>query len=264
MSGTPIRFNNAEAYERFMGRWSRLVGATFLDWIAPPRGLRWIDVGCGNGAFTELLLDRAAAAHVDGIDPSEGQLTFARSRLRGRQAELHLGSATTLPFADATFDAATMALAIFFVPEPEQGVAEMVRVCRPGSTVAAYGWDMPGGGFPTEPLQRHLRGFGIELPRPPRDDVSTLPALRGLWEGAGLHDIVTRTIEVEREFEDFDDWWASCRGGFTLMALLERLTTADSARLQDLLRQELKPNADGRVRSRARANAIAGVTPHRG
>ena len=111
MSDGQIRFEYGAAYERFMGKWSRLAGEIFLDWIAVPPGLRWIDVGCGNGAFTELLFERQRPAHVEGIDPSPAQLAFARTRLQGREASLHLGSADRLPFGDATFDAAAMALA---------------------------------------------------------------------------------------------------------------------------------------------------------
>ena len=261
MSGREIRFDDGEAYERFMGRWSRLAGEVFLDWIRPPSGLCWVDVGCGNGAFTELLFDRASPAHVDGVDPSPGQLAYARTRLQGRSAALHLGSATELPFAAASFDAATMALVIFFVPEPERGVAEMVRVTRPGGTVAAYAWDIPGGGFPTEPMTEALRAFGIEPLRPPRADVSTVPALRDLWAGAGLEAVATRSIEVEREFAGFEDWWASCRAAPSLAATLDLLPPADAERLRGMVRECLTTGANGRIRARARANAVTGVKP---
>ncbi len=208
MSQREIKFDDGEAYERFMGRWSRPAGEVFLDWIAPAPGLRWVDVGCGNGAFTELLLDRVSPAHVDGIDPSQGQLAYAETRLRGRSVDLHLGSATSLSFSDAQFDAAAMALVIFFVPQPEAGVAEMVRVVRPGGIVCAYAWDILGGGFPIEPLIQPLRAFGVEPLRPPRADVSTIPALEALWTAAGLESVATRVIEIERRFSSFDDWWS--------------------------------------------------------
>lgn len=261
MSDGQIRFDDGEAYERFMGKWSRLAGEVFLDWLAPPPGLRWADVGCGNGAFTELLFSRTRAAHVDGIDPSPGQLAFARTRLQGRSAALHLGSASELPFGDAVVDAAVMALVIFFVPTPEEGVAEMVRVTRPGGIVAAYAWDVPGGGFPTEPVAEVLRSFGIEPLRPPRADVSAMPAFKGLWMGAGLEAVVTRSIEVEREFASFDDWWSSVRGASSLAAALDKLTGPELARLQGAVREKLRPGADGRVRCRARANAVVGTKP---
>src|ERR1044071_2805073 len=113
-----LRFDDGAAYEQTMGIWSRSVGEIFLDWLAPPSGLRWADVGCGNGAFTELLVERCAPAGVQGIDPSEAQLSFARSRPAARVARFQQGDAMALPFADKTFDAAVMALVIFFVPEP--------------------------------------------------------------------------------------------------------------------------------------------------
>jgi len=127
-----FRFDDGAAYERMMGNWSRLAGEIFLDWLAPLSGLRWIDIGCGNGAFTELLVERCAVAEVQGIDPSEGQLAFARARPAARVAEFRQGDAMALPFSEDRFDVAVMALVIFFVPDPAKGVAEMVRVFLSG------------------------------------------------------------------------------------------------------------------------------------
>ena len=88
-----------------MGAWSRLVGIDFLHWLAPPSGLRWVDVGCGNGAFTDLLAERCAPAELHGVDPSQGQLAFARNRPGARIAEFRQGDAMQLPFSDNSFDA---------------------------------------------------------------------------------------------------------------------------------------------------------------
>src|SRR6266849_6664649 len=146
MAEHQIRFEDGAAYERMMGAWSRLAGEVFLDWLAPPSGLRWIDIGCGSGALSELLVERCAPVEVHGIDPSEAQLAFARARPAARLAQFRQGDAMALPFAANSFDAATMALVIFFVPDPAKGVAEMVRVVGPGGTVATYAWDVLGGG----------------------------------------------------------------------------------------------------------------------
>ena len=261
MGDQEIRFDDGEAYERFMGTWSRLVGEVFLDWIGPEPGLVWADVGCGNGAFTELLFTRTAAAEIVGVDPSDAQLAFAGTRLSGRPLTLRPGSAMELPLADGSVDASVMALVIFFVPEPERGVAEMVRATRPGGLVCAYAWDVMGGGFPTEPIGDALRAVGLEPPRPPRADASTLEALQDLWAGAGLEGIATHTIEVEREFRDADEWWTSIRGAPSLGARIDRLPGTDARRLRDLALERLPVSQDGRIRARARANAVRGTVP---
>lgn len=185
MADQPIRFDDGAAYERFMGKWSQLAGETFLDWLAPQPGLRWLDVGCGNGAFTEMLVERCAPVSVQGIDPSEGQLAFARTRPASRVAQFRQGDAMVQPFPDDTFDAAVMPLVIFFVPDPAKGVAEMVRVVCPGGTVTAYAWDMFGGGFPYEVLQAEMRALGIAVPLPPSAGASRIDAMRG--RNAGDH-----------------------------------------------------------------------------
>src|SRR5687767_6152480 len=118
-----ITFNDGEAYEDFMGKWSRLAGEKFLAWLAAPRGMRWVDVGCGNGAFTGLIVERCGPAEVDAIDPSEEQIAYARSHVQ--KARFRTGDAMALPYADAGFDIAAMGLVIFFMPDPQKGVEEM-------------------------------------------------------------------------------------------------------------------------------------------
>ena len=156
-----IRFEDGDAYERGMSPWSRLAGETFLEWLAPRAGLRWLDVGCGTGAFAELIAERCAPIEVQGIDPSEGQLAFARMRPGARGATFLRGDAMALPFEPQRFDAAVMALVIFFVPDPAKGAAEMARVVRPGGLVAAYAWDVLGGGFPFDPIWQETRAAGL-------------------------------------------------------------------------------------------------------
>ena len=125
-------FSDGEAYERLMGRWSQPVGEAFLDWLDVPKGMRWLDVGCGNGAFTEVLVKRCAPASVAAIDPSEGQLAYARKRPTTTMVQFRQGDSQALPYADGSFDAVVMALVITFIPDAAKAIAEMARVVRPG------------------------------------------------------------------------------------------------------------------------------------
>jgi len=253
-----IRFADGAGYEPYMGAWSRLVGDTFLDWLAPAPGLRWLDVGCGNGAFTEMIVDRAAPAAVDGVDPAEGQLAFARTRPAARLARFHQGDAMSLPFPDAAFDAAVMPLVIFFVPEPAVGVAEMARVVRPGGVVAAYGWDMPGGGFPYQSLQDEMRALGVPVSQPPSRDASRIDVMQSLWTGANLQDVETREIGVQRTFKDFDDYWSIVHRGPSVAPKLAAMTPDELALLKARMRARLSSDAEGRITCKARANAVKG------
>jgi SAM-dependent methyltransferase len=261
MTEQQIRFDDGAAYERMMGTWSRLAGDVFIDWLSPSAGLRWIDVGCGNGAFTELLFGRCAPAEVQGVDPSEGQLAFARERLVGRPAEFRQGNAMTLPFPEHRFDAAVMALVIFFVPDPAKGIAEMVRVVRPGGTVSAYAWDVFGGGFPADPVQAEMRAMGMKVLFPPSIDASRREVMDRLWREAGLDAVETTAITVQRTFADFDDFWATTLLGSTIAPLIAAMPPGDVERLKSQVRVRLPPDAAGRITSAARANAVKGVVP---
>jgi ubiquinone/menaquinone biosynthesis C-methylase UbiE len=261
MTENQIRFDDGAGYERMMGVWSRLAGDVFLDWLSPKPGQRWVDVGCGNGAFTELLVQRCAPVEIQGIDPSEGQLSFARSRHTAGIARFQQGNAMALPFDDNSFDAAVMALVIFFVPDPAQGVAEMKRVVKPGGTISAYAWDMHGGGFPLEPMQAELRAMGRKPILPPSHEISRIEALRALWTSAGLMNVATREITVSRTFEDFDDFWSSVLVAASMAQFLKELEPKESEALQARLRARLPAGADGRITYASRANAVTGRVP---
>ena len=257
----PIRFDDGAAYERMMGVWSRLAGDVFLNWLAPRQGLKWIDVGCGNGAFTELVVAKHAPAKIIGVDPSDGQLAYAQTRPGVEMAEFRQGDAMALPFPDRSFDIAIMALVIFFVPEPAKGVAEMVRVVTPGGTVAAYAWDIVGGGFPLQPVQTELKAMGFNPVRPPTFEASQIEALKKLWSDAGLVDIETRRIDVERSFADFDDFWGAVSAAPTLGDLFAKMSPDELTGLKSHVRGYLDEDGSGRISYSAWANAITGRVP---
>jgi len=261
MAEPQIVFEDGAGYERMMGIWSRIVGEAFLDWLAAPPGLSWVDVGCGNGAFTELIVERCAPAAVEGIDPSDAQLEFARARPAARLAKFAQGDAMALPFAATSFDAAVMALVIFFVPEPRKGVGEMVRVVRPGGLIAAYAWDVLGGGFPQEPIRAGLRAMGLAPLNPPSVEASRLDTMRDLWTGAGLRDVETRQITGQRTFSNFGEFWSISTLGASLRPVLAKMAPADVERLKMHVRANLPADASGRITCSARANAVKGTVP---
>jgi SAM-dependent methyltransferase len=167
-----------------------------------------------------------------------------------------------LPFPDDTFDAAVMPLVIFFVPDPARGVAEMARVVCRGGTVAAYAWDMVGGGFPYEALHDEMRGLGVEVPEPPSPGASRMDAMRDLWEGAGLVRVETREITVQRTFNDFDDYWTTILGGPSVCSKLAAMASDELARLCARMRSRLSADATGRITYSAWANAVKGRVPN--
>src|SRR5262249_22702231 len=125
MSEPDKLFTDGKMYERLMGRWSRLVAEVVLDWLDAPKHISWLDVGCGNGAFTEELIARCSPAAVTAVDPSDDQLAHARTRSGASMADFRAADAQNLPFADSSFDVAAMALVISFLPDPGRAVAEM-------------------------------------------------------------------------------------------------------------------------------------------
>ena len=151
-------------------------------------------------------------------------------------AEFLTGDAMALPFEDKSFDVAVMALVLFFVPDPNKGLAEMVRVTRPGGAVAAYSWDLFGGGFPADALQVELRAMGLPAPYPPSAEVSRMNTLTSLWVDAGLTKVDTRVIDVERSFVDFNDYWESCLLSATIGAAVKGLPAGQIDELKKRVR----------------------------
>jgi len=261
MAAPTIQFTDGAAYDRMMGVWSRMVGEVFLDWLNPAPGLTWADIGCGSGAFSNLLAARCAPAKIYGIDPSEAQLTQARKGPAAGIAEFQLGDAMALPYEDNCIDAAAMALVLFFVPDPAKGVAEMKRVVKPGGSVSAYMWDMLGGGVPMQPLYAELGPTGIPAPMPPSVSISTMDAMRAAWMAAGFVDIETRVVSVRRSFADFEEFWAITASSVAARTALDRLSPEALAALKERVRPRMSPAADGTISYDAWCNAIKGRKP---
>jgi SAM-dependent methyltransferase len=259
MTEAPNLFADGKAYERLMGRWSKLAGEKFLDWLDAPKNLKWLDVGCGNGAFTEVLIARCSPAAVIGVDPSEGQLAYARGRPGTTRAEFRVADAQALPFADNSFDAATMALVIVFIPDPVKAARELVRVVRPGGVVATYMWEFPDG-FPLAPLAATMKDLGLTSPERPNVQASGRDAMRATWKEGGLTAIETEVIRIRVSFSSFDDFWDSntVPVGPSGKALSE-LSPSSREQLKTRLRERLPIAADGSIAYEAFANAVKGV-----
>ena len=160
-------FDDGAAYDEFMGRWSRAVGAVFLDWLAAPGKAAWLDVGCGTGAFTTLIVKTCKPARVSAVDPGSAQIEFARRQPVAKRADFRVADVQALPFSDATFDVVASALVINFIPDRARGVAEMRRVTRPYGMVGGYVWDFAADRSPSWPFNRAFSGLGIEPPQLP-------------------------------------------------------------------------------------------------
>lgn len=254
-------FTDGEAYEQLMGRWSRAAGEQFLDWLAVPTDQKWVDVGCGTGAFTELVLARCKPSKIDAIDPAEEQIAYARRRPGAAQAAFRVGDAQSLPYGDGEFDVAAMALVIVFVPDPAVAVAEMARVLRPGGTAGAYIWDFFGNGFTQQPLRDAIAATGRPMPPVPRPENATQDALKGFWDMAGFEQVATRAIEIEVSYPSFDDYWSSQTAlPNPVMQALRAMSDPDVARLKNSLRERLV-GPDGSIKYGARANAVKGRVP---
>jgi len=202
-----IKFQDGESYEQWMGVWSQLIGDQFLEWLSPQPNATWIDIGCGNGTFTEQIYNAHAPKEIQALDPSPEQIDFALQRIKSENVSFQVGDAMNLPFEADRFDYATMALVLFFVPNPAVGVREMVRVTEPGGSISAYVWDVLEGGLPVEAISAQLRQLDIAYPLPPSAEVSRMSRLEETWVEAGLESVETKRISVHRTFDNFQQFW---------------------------------------------------------
>lgn len=191
----------ADAYDRFMGRWSAPLAVQFVDVADVQAGQRVLDVGCGPGALTAVLVDRCGPASVTAVDPSESFVAAARVRLP--DVDVRRAAADALPFADGAFDATLAQLVVHFLRDPVAGLRELARVTRPGGVVAACVWDHAEGLGPLAPF--------LAATADAHDESGLAGGRRGhlveLFAAAGLHDVQNVTLTVSRSFGGFDEWW---------------------------------------------------------
>jgi SAM-dependent methyltransferase len=252
-----------DAYEAYVGRWSRRVAVAFGQWLAVPAGGRWLDVGCGTGALTAAVLAVADPTRVVGVDPSTGFLRTARSRFDDPRVAFVAGDGRSLPVRAGTFDAVVSALALNFVPAPDAAAAEIARALRSGGVAAAYVWDYAEG----MAFMRHFWDVAVTLDPAVADLDEALrfalcrpEPLRRLWTEAGLRAVDVQPVDIPTVFTDFDDYWTPFLGGqgpapaYTMSLPDERRTA-----LREALRSHLPIEPDGSIRLTARAWAVRGT-----
>jgi SAM-dependent methyltransferase len=258
------RWLAGDAYERYMGRWSRPLGRAFLEWLRPPSGAHWLEVGCGTGALTTAIASTCDPHAVVACDPSDAFIAHARETLVDPRVSFLTGGAESLPSRDGGYDLAVSALVLNFVPAPHEALAALRQRLRPGGTVAACVWDYAAG-------MEFLRVFWDEataldpragaLDEGNRFPLCAVPALRALFDAAGLTQVDTGAVEIETRFAGFDDYWEPfLRGTGPAPAFVASLDASARADLRERLRRRLPPGSGGEIRLRARAWSVRGIS----
>jgi SAM-dependent methyltransferase len=256
-------WNSAEAYDLWMGRWSRRVAPLFLAWLAAPPGLRWLDIGCGTGELSAAIATSAAPASLRGFDRTAEFLPLAAARVPG--ASFAAGDAMRLELPDATADMAVSGLLLNFLPDPTAAVVEMARLVRPGGTVALYVWDYAGQ------MQIMRRFFDAALELDPAaaafDDGRRAPICRPgplaeAFGEAGLVEVATTALDIPAAFDSFDAYWEPFLGGTgSAPAYCATLDPARRAALRSAVRARLPTGPDGEILLAVRAWAVKGRVP---
>lgn len=261
----PDRWSGADDYESYVGRWSRLVAVDFLDWLALPTGLAWLDVGCGTGALTATILARADAASVVGIDQSQDFVRHARATVDDGRATFETGDATGLPLTDAPVDATVSGLVLNFVSDVGAALAECRRVTRAGGTVAVYVWDYADGMQPMRAFWDaavELDPAGRELDEGARFPICAPDALGTAFAAAALVDVETTSLDIETRYTSFDDYWRPFLSGVgAAPAYCASLDEDRQEALRARLAERLPVASDGTLTLIARAFACRGTSP---
>lgn len=250
-------------YEDFMGRWSRRVAPKFISWLRIPRGIHWLDIGCGTGALTSAVCSHADPVSVVGCDPSTAFIEFARERTRDHRASFVVGGVGGLPSRPSGYGSVSSMFTLNFLPEPENAVHEMQSVAAPRSTVSACVWDY------SEEMQflRHFWNAAVveDSAAAAFDEGNRFPICRpdpleALFRSCGLVDVCCEPIEINTVFRSFDDYWRPFLGGTGPAP--SYVTSLDADRRSILARklEEMLPRGrDGTITLTARAWAVRGT-----
>jgi SAM-dependent methyltransferase len=258
-----IIWAGGEAYEDFVGRWSRLVAPEFVKWLNVKPNLRWLDVGCGTGVLTQAILENASPSSVVGIDPTEQFLDYAREHVQDSRVTFRTGDALALQTDRGTIEAVVSGLVLQLFDKPERMIAEMARACRLSGRVATYVWDYSGG----MEMMRYFWDVADEFDPAAREADTknrfanmTLPNLWNLFLDAGLNDVTTRAIQVPTVFRDFDDYWNPflVKQG-TIPAYVMSLSEDKRAALRERVRAKLPIERDGSIHLTAQVLAVRGT-----
>lgn len=263
-SGRHDAWQAGDAYDAYMGRWSRRIAPRFLDWFGAGDGLDWLDVGCGTGALSGAIVERCAPRRLLSIDPSAGFLATARARVADPRADFREGDAQALPAETGSRDAVVSGLVLNFVPDRNRALDEKARACRRGGTVGFYVWDYPGGGVEFMRAFWHaavaLDPAAAELTESQRFGFCTLEQLQPWASRAGLTSVSGRAIETPCRFADFDDYWRPfTRGAGPAPGYCASLAPDARERLRQRLHDTLPRQGDGAIALNLRAWAIKGV-----
>ena len=259
-------WQGSDAYEAYMGRWSRPLAEAFLAWFAVPPGRRWLDVGCGTGALPDAILDATDPIAVVGIDSSLEFVDVAQGRITDPRARFEVGDARALPATSDGYDAVVAGLVLHFVPDPHVAVAEMVRAARPGGAVGAYVWDYHGQMQRAQYFWDAVAATDVAAaaldPRPHFQTCEPEP-MAELFRVAGLGDVAVAAIDLPMAFRDLDDFWLphTMAGAAVAQRYVSGLDDDRQAALREQLRVTLPFAADGSLHVIDRAWAVRGTKP---
>jgi len=252
------------AYEKFMGRWSTLVAQRFLSWLAIPPTRSWLDVGCGTGTLTKLILETYQPKEIIAIDPSSVFISHAQRIIINPSVHFRVGQAESLDLDASSIDSVVSGLVINFVPQPKVAMSEMLRVTKPGGKIGVFVWDYAQG----MQMLRYFWDAAVELDTTANkfDEGIRFPLcqegqLESLLQEVGLKQVEATAIEVETIFQDFDDYWQPFLGNVgPAPSYTMSLDKKNRQKLEDKLRKALPVKHDGSISLTGKAWAVKGTT----